>query len=662
MIPWTWDDAHVCAFDFETSGSKPEYALQPWRLPKGDFWATSLAWVWPGGVGLAAGGGLDPTVAQMRGFLEWAIATDRRVWGWNTIYDISVLIAYGLEDLVNKVKWGDAMLLWRHWEIEPEYDEKGPKRSYRLKAWVREFLPEHAGYEDAIDFHDTSPEARAKLHDYNVRDNCFTLRAAKWFWARLTPRQQRAALIEMDCLPAVAAANLRGLVIDTLAASDLKLRLQTQAADCLAQLQSQGVTEEIVRSPTKLAVLLFDEWKLPVFKMNPHTAAQKEKGKPASRSTDKEVLHELSIGDPRVKLLRSYREALNQATKFADGPMDAVAYCNDHGRCHPLARVFGTYSSRFTYSSKQTVEVVRTFKRAPPKVVEQELPVGFALHQMKRGPDFRSLIVAPPGFTLVEFDASGQEFRWMAIASGDVTMLELCMPGEDPHSFMGNRIDPAFSYKDLMRLVGEADSLDKVLLGPDHKHAKNTRQGGKVSNLSLQYRTSPPRLMTTARVDYGMDMTLNQAEHNHLIYRRTYRGVPEYWKSQISLTKQLGYVETFAGRRVQVVGDWGGRFGWGMGSTAINYRIQGTGGDQKYLAMSVLKDYCTEIGAHFLFDMHDGLYFLVPDARLMQFATRVKHMLDNLPYEKAWGFTPTIPMPWDCKAGRTWGTMKGVKL
>ena len=40
----------------------------------------------------------------------------------------------------------------------------------------------------------------------------------------------------------------------------------------------------------------------------------------------------------------------------------------------------------------------------------------------------------------------------------------------------------------------------------------------------------------------------------------------------------------------------------------------------------------------------------------------MKPMLDNLPYESAWGFHPPIPLPFDCKAGKTWGSLKGVHL
>ena len=287
----------------------------------------------------------------------------------------------------------------------------------------------------------------------------------------------------------------------------------------------------------------------------------------------------------------------------------------------------------------------------PPKPEKEpsSWQIGFAIHQMKNDAAFRAIIIAREGHTLVEFDAAGQEFRWMAIASGDQTMLQLCMPGEDPHSFMGSRIDTSWEYRNLIRLNAAED-----------KPAKLVRKSGKVGNLSLQYRTSAPTFYVRARVDYDMHITMKEAQHIHFIYPRTYPGVPIYWAKQIALVKQLGYVETFAGSRVQVVGDWTGRYKWAMGSTAINYRIQGTGADQKYLALSVLSDYCNDVGARFILDMHDGLMFEVPDDKVSEFCATGKRLLDNLPYEKAWGFSPPIPMPFDCKIGKSWGTLKGV--
>ena len=104
---------------------------------------------------------------------------------------------------------------------------------------------------------------------------------------------------------------------------------------------------------------------------------------------------------------------------------------------------------------------------------------------------------------------------------------------------------------------------------------------------SLQYRTSPRKLRSKARVEYDIPLEMPEAQRIHRTYQRSYPGVPRYWSTQIDLVKELGYVETFGGSRVNVIGDWSGRDSWSMGSTAINTRIQGTGADQKYLAISL---------------------------------------------------------------------------
>jgi DNA polymerase I len=621
----------LIAFDFETSGTLPEYALQPWRAPR-DSWVTSLAVADETG----ATGKLAPSAEDMRGFLQDAIAENVRIVGWNVTFDISWLLAYGLEELVFKCRWLDGMRLWRHYFLEPEYDTtRQNKKSYGLKAAVREILPMMAGYEEDIDFHDTSPEARAKLQKYNEDDTVATLLITEHLWKRLSGAQQRAALIEADCLPMVALANLRGMLVDTIAVRELQGFLVGTATDMLMKLAPHGVTEKVIRSPLQLSKLMYDEWKLPVLKENQSAITGK-----ISRSTDKEVLHELAFSDPRAADLRRYREALGNRAKFADAVLASVEY-NEDGHTHPEAIVFGTYSGRFTYGSNQKDRLSRPMR---------ELQTGFAIHQMKRDAAFKHGIIPPPGYTLMEFDASGQEFKWMAIASGDETMLKLCAPGEDAHCYMGAMV-AGHSYSELQAFVQNGN-----------KAAKESRQLGKVANLSLQYRTSARKLRSVARVQYDIPMELPEAQFIHKTYQRTYPGVPTYWGRQIRQTRVTGFVETFAGRRVQVTGNWDGDMGWAMGSTAINYRIQGTGADQKYLALSVIRPYLVSIGAYFAWDLHDGIYLYVPHDKVQRAALDIKHLLDNLPYEKAWGFEPPIALPWDCKTGPSWGTLKEHKF
>ena len=55
--------------------------------------------------------------------------------------------------------------------------------------------------------------------------------------------------------------------------------------------------------------------------------------------------------------------------------------------------------------------------------------------------------------------------------------------------------------------------------------------------------------------------------------------------------------------------------------------------------------------------VHDGLHVWVPLAILQRAAVEMKWLLDNLPYAKAWGFTPPVPLPWECKTGTSWGDL-----
>ena len=123
----------------------------------------------------------------------------------------------------------------------------------------------------------------------------------------------------------------------------------------------------------------------------------------------------------------------------------------------------------------------------------------------------------------------------------------------------------------------------------------------------------------------------------------------------------LGYAETFAGRRVQLKGNWTGRDAWAMESTAINYPIQGSGACQKYLALAVARNLLPKYGGYFYFELHDGLFFIFPTAVARTAAEEFHRVLSNLPYKKAWGIDLPIKFPVDCKiSDLSWGDLKDL--
>ena len=180
-------------------------------------------------------------------------------------------------------------------------------------------------------------------------------------------------------------------------------------------------------------------------------------------------------------------------------------------------------------------------------------------------------------------------------------------------------------------------------------------------NLSYQYRVSAKTATVKARVEYEMDVDEAFIANTQRIYLSSYVGVPRYWNSQIYTCKSKGYAETFAGRRVQLRGNWASkRERWGLESTAINYPIQGTGGDQKYLALAIARNLLPQFGGYFYYELHDGLFFIFPHNQTAKAAPVFSKELSNLPYKKAWGVDLPIQFPVDGKIGPSWGDLKDM--
>lgn len=635
-------------FDLETWGKKQEYALQSFRAQHGlaGIKAASLSTV------DRSAGYLYPSVDTVRKMLLLAINNGYYVVGWNVIFDAAWCIAVGLEEEVFAAKWLDAMLLWRHAVVEPEGEDvpKAKRKRYSLEAAMQEFYPSEAGFKEFTDFQATDAESLQLLLHRNKEDARWTLILADKFWNMLNSRQQTAALIEARCIPLMAKTRVMGIAASESAAQELYDNLSDEYKVLYSELLSKAPEIEGINlgSSPQLQNLLYNTWKLP---------AERFSKKTSNPSTDKYALFDLAAIDPRAQMLKKIREAKNNRKKYAEGTLNSLRY-NGDGFVRPQAKIFSTYTSRMTYWSSESavVEIEKTTKKNGTQVVRKkvEVPSGIALHQWKRGKNYRRIIMAPPGYLLCEFDFAGQEFRWMAVESGDDTMLSLCAPGEDPHGYMGAQIAKE-DYRDLVR---------RVKSGGDAK-ADLDRKCGKFCNLSYQYRVSARTATVKARVEYELDVDESFVKQTQHIYRTSYPGVGGlpyerqggYWGRQIQKCKRLGYAETLAGRRVQLRGNWAGRDAWAMESTAINFPIQGVGGDQKYLALAVARNLLPEFCGHVYMELHDGLFFIFPEDKAVAASEVFLDKLSNLPYKQAWGVDLPIQFPVDAKIGRTWGDL-----
>jgi DNA polymerase-1 len=177
------------------------------------------------------------------------------------------------------------------------------------------------------------------------------------------------------------------------------------------------------------------------------------------------------------------------------------------------------------------------------------------LQQLPRDAAYRRCIRAPEGKVLVKADYSQIELRIAAKVSGDQAMLEAYGRGEDLHALTARRV------------LG----LEQV--------TKEHRQLAKALNFGLLYGIQAKGFRVYARRQYGLDLTLEQAEQYRRAFFTAYPGL-ETWHRRVK-QEHAPETRTLAGRRrllgVQT-----------SDTLRLNSPVQETGADGLKLALALL--------------------------------------------------------------------------
>jgi DNA polymerase I-like protein with 3'-5' exonuclease and polymerase domains len=425
----------LLAFDLETPQVEPSYGLQPWRLKTGEAVIQSYA-AWSED-GIICGAKKRPSVALLRGFLQLAAVRGYTLVGWNVLFDVAWLVAAGLMPELKKCQILDAMLLLKH--VDPWLDKAHGGPGFGLKSAVARAWPEHAAYAAEVDVTlvPETAEEWTRLLRYNLDDSRFTGRLAREYLNVLSQSEVQNCLIEASSIPDVALSYINGIHINEAAIKPFREQVQIMQDEAMPVF---GATVDVVRSPKKLAELLFDKWGY-------EPVGQTKTGNP---STDKESLMKLAIENPqdeRFAALMKLRKCNTKSSKFLGGVIKAMEY---HGEpvARPAPAISGTMTGRFVYYSTQGKN-------------KGLIQTGIALHQWERDRETRDLLTAPPGYLLAEFDFSGQEMRLMAILSEDDVMLDLFANGGDGHAYMGASIE-GVDY-DWVRQKADVDKNAKAI-------------------------------------------------------------------------------------------------------------------------------------------------------------------------------------------------------
>jgi len=353
----------------------------------------------------------------------------------------------------------------------------------------------------------------------------------------------------------------------------------------------KNLTELNLNSPKQMEVLLFDELKLPVVK----------KSKTGHRSTDQEVLHELSKVHPIPGLILKHRELAKLKNTYLD----------------PLPTYISPKTGRVHTSFSQTMVATGRLSSMEPNL--QNIPTSGTY-----GSAVRSAFIAPPGRLFLSADYSQIELRVLAFLSNDKNLIDLFMHDIDIHTKTASQL---FDIP-----------IDQV--------TNEQRQFGKRINFSIIYGLTP----------YGLSQDLGIKLHEAKIYIEKYFAqypeVARWMENTVEEAIKTGYTETWLGFRRHVPDLFEkNRMLFEAGKRiAINSPVQGTTAELMKMAMIQIDKAFTEqnIDAQLLLQIHDEL--------LVEFAEHERERVEKIVRDRMEHVVDWhIPLTVATRVGSDWG-------
>ena len=343
-----------------------------------------------------------------------------------------------------------------------------------------------------------------------------------------------------------------------------------------------------IKSPKQLGEVLFEELMLP--------AGKKTR---TGWSTNADVLEKLAGKHPIIADILDYRMLTKLKSTYADGLIKVIS---PDGRIHT--------------NFKMTVTATGRLSSTEPNL--QNIPV-----RRELGGEIRRMFVAAPGCLLVDADYSQIELRLLAHISGDETMKNAFLSGEDIHAVTASQV------------FGVAPE----------EVTPQQRSHAKAVNFGIVYGISAFSLAQ----DIGVRPKDAQAYID--AYLEKYHGVREYMERVIAEAREKGYVETLFGRRRPMPELKSSNFNTrAFGErVARNMPIQGTAADIMKLAMVNAHERLRREGlkSRLLLQVHDELIAECPEDE----AGRVKAILEE---EMSGAAKLSVPLTANAKIGRTW--------
>jgi DNA polymerase-1 len=519
---------------------------------------------------------LPQVLARLRPLLA---AEHPKKIGQNLKYDLQVLQGYGIE--VQGVAF-DAMLA--HWLLRPDAPSHGLSviaKELGIKVQTYQELLEASGEKQIQEV----PVDRAT--QYAGEDAEVVLRLREPLTCRLRENELIPLFseVEIPLIEVLLWMERRGVLLDVDVlreqGRELGILLERAREDLFAL--AGGPFNP--NSTPQVREVLYERLRLPVI--------AKTKTGP---STDAQVLRDLTAYHEFPGNLLAYRELEKLRNTYIE-KLPAHVHPKT-GRVHTSFNQTGTATGRLSSSEPNL----------------QNIPA-----RTEVGVDIRRAFVAPPGRLLLGADYSQIELRILAHLSGDESLIEAFLSGEDLHR------------RTAATLFGVSPEA------VDHR----MRTIAKRVNFGIIYGITP----------YGLsrDLGIPGEEAKTLIDRffQAYPKVTEFVEGLVEEARERGYARTILGRRRPLPGLQNPRGTGADRRNAINSPIQGSAADIMKLAMLRAHKLwrAGDLPADMILQIHDELVFEVDEAQAQEALRTVKEVMEGVR-------TLRVPLRVDARLGR----------
>ncbi len=433
-----------------------------------------------------------------------------------------------------------------------------------------------------------------EITEYAVEDADITFQLKQVFEEKLKENNLTELFnkIESPLVDVLAKMELEGINLDI----DFLKSLEKDLNEDILKLQNNifetAKTEFNLASPKQLGVVLFEHLKL---------VEKPKKTKTGQYKTGEEILSKLAKEHEIVKNILEWRGLVKLKNTYIEA----------------LPKLVNPKTKRIHTTYMQTVAATGRLSSVNPNL--QNIPI-----RTERGRQVRKAFIArDENYTLVAADYSQIELRLIAEMSGDETMKQSFINGEDIHKATAAKI---FNV-----------SLEEV--------TREQRSQAKTVNFGIIYGVSAFGL--------SQQTNLSRKEAKALIdaYFETYPTLKEYISKQVNLAREQSYVETLLGRRryLKNINSNNAIVRAADERNAVNAPIQGTAADIIKLAMIKIQRILEEgnYQSKMLLQVHDELVFDMHLSEKEKLMPIIKQEMEN-------AYKLSIPFVVDLGEGKNW--------